>query len=126
MRSKIEHTGSMPLGQENRENRRYSSIARARIRGAFPGDGILKDISVTGCHIECTMHPDIKVGLKYKTKILPEKASKIGDFELAAECKWIRMSDYSCDIGLVIVESPKGKAFQRYVDYLSWGNHEPQ
>jgi hypothetical protein len=52
--------------------------------------------------------------------ILPEENSGIGSFELVVECKWIHTADYSCDIGFVIIKSPKGKTFQRYVDYLSW------
>jgi hypothetical protein len=105
---------------EQRKNRRFPSIARAQIPGVFAGDGLLKDISVTGCRVESTMHPDIAAAQRYTIKIIPEKNSKIGPFELVTECKWIHAKDYVCDIGFDVIESPKGKAFQRYVDYLSW------
>jgi hypothetical protein len=36
------------------------------------------------------------------------------------EARWVRGGDYSCEVGFSITASPKGKAFQRYVDYLSW------
>jgi hypothetical protein len=107
-------------GPEKRKNRRYPSIARARIPKAFPGDALLKDLSVTGCCIECTMHPDVQQNSVYKIMIYPEANSKIGNFELSGECKWIRQGGDSCDIGFAVIESPRGKTFQRYVDYLSW------
>jgi hypothetical protein len=107
-------------GNEQRKNRRFPSIARAKIPGVLTGDALLKDISVTGCRMEFTMQPDISVGQRYTINIIPEKKSKIGSFELVTECKWIHARDYSCDIGFDVVESPKGRAFQRYVDYLSW------
>ncbi|MDR0402625.1 MAG: PilZ domain-containing protein [Treponema sp.] len=108
------------LGTDKRKNRRYPSIARAQSPEAFSGDALVKDISITGCRVECTMRPEIGVGGTCRLNIVPEKNSGIGRFELTAECKWIRVMDYSCDIGFSIVQSPKGRAFQRYVDYLSW------
>jgi hypothetical protein len=32
----------------------------------------------------------------------------------------MRAQGYSCDVGFQILESPKGKEFQRFVDYLAW------
>jgi hypothetical protein len=107
-------------GPEKRKNRRYPSIARARIPRAFSGDALLKDLSITGCCIECTMHAEIKQDSKNKITIYPEETAGIGNFELTVECKWIHSGSYSCDFGFTIIESPKGRAFQRYVDYLSW------
>jgi hypothetical protein len=108
------------LGIDKRKNRRYPSIAKAQSPGAFSGDALLKDLSITGCCIECTTRPEINAGEKCTMSILPEKNSGIGGFDLVVECKWIHTADYSCDIGFDIVRSPKGKTFQRYVDYLSW------
>ncbi|MDR1930641.1 MAG: PilZ domain-containing protein [Treponema sp.] len=108
------------LGSEQRKNRRYPSIACARVPDAFSGDALLKDLSVTGCCIECTMHIDIDLGSVHRITIYPEENSKIGNFTLTVECKWIRSGSYSCGIGFGIKESPRGKTFQRYVDYLSW------
>jgi hypothetical protein len=105
---------------EKRKQIRYTTQARARIASVFAGDVLLKDISVTGCGIESTVFMDIKLNHQYKIDILPEAASKIGPFELVVEALWIRTSGYSFEAGFIIVESPKGKHFQRYVDYLSW------
>jgi hypothetical protein len=65
---------------------------------------------------------DIMPDTHYKLEIIPESAAGIGVFELSVESKWIRSGGYSCEIGFSILESPKGKLFQRYVDYLSWRN----
>jgi len=105
---------------ELRKNNRYKTIAKAKVEGVSEGETLLKDISITGCLVECTSHADIAVGNQYGMHIIPESASKIGEFELFVEAKWMHTEDYSCNIGFAIVKSPKGKLFLRYVDYLSW------
>jgi hypothetical protein len=109
-----------------RKSVRYLSHARARIANAFEGDALLKDLSVTGCCIECTMYVDLKPNTAYKIEIMPEAASEIGNFELTAESRWVWMGGYSCEVGFMITASPKGKLFQRYVDYLSYRSQSPE
>jgi hypothetical protein len=106
--------------QENRKNRRYQTFARVRIPGVLEGETLLKDLSVTGCCVECTAQSDIKPGVRYRMEILPENVSKIGKFEILVESRWVRGGSYSSEVGFNIVASPKGKLFQRYVDYLDW------
>jgi hypothetical protein len=57
---------------------------------------------------------------RYAITILPEAASHIGGFELTVVLRWTRPDHNACELGFFIVESPKGKQFQRYVDYLSY------
>jgi hypothetical protein len=104
---------------ENRKSLRYQTFARVRIEGT-EGETLLKDLSITGCCVECTMYLDIKPNGQYKITVFPETAAGIGNFELLAKSKWVRTSGYSCEIGFAILASPKGRLFQRYVDYLSW------
>jgi hypothetical protein len=105
---------------ENRKNYRYRTLARVRIPGIMEGENLLKDLSVTGCCVECTAYADIKPDAQYKMEIEPESAAKIGKFELSVETKWVRSGGYSSEVGFNIIASPKGKLFQRYVDYLTW------
>jgi hypothetical protein len=63
---------------------------------------------------------DVKPNTVYKVEIMPEAAANIGNFELSAESRWVRVGGYSCEVGFVIIASPKGRPFQRYVDYLSF------
>jgi hypothetical protein len=105
---------------EKRKHSRYVSHARVKFTDAFNVDALLKDISVIGCGIESTVFMDIKTGDRCKMEIVPEAASKIGKFEVTVEVQWIRTGGYSFEAGFTITESPKGKHFQRYVDYLSW------
>jgi hypothetical protein len=105
---------------ENRKNNRYRTLARVKIPGILGGESLLKDLSVTGCCVESTSYADIKPNTRYKLEIIPESVAKIGGFELSVESIWIRSGGYSCEIGFSILESPKGKLFQRYVDYLAW------
>jgi hypothetical protein len=105
---------------EQRKNRRFPSSAQAQIPDAFSGDALLKDISITGCRIECTMNVDMREDTEYRIVVFPEKTSRIGRFDITARCKWILPRDYACDIGFDITKSPEGRVFQRYVDYLTW------
>jgi hypothetical protein len=105
---------------ENRRSLRYQTLAKARIEGTSEGEILVKDISITGCCVECTVYIDVKPNTQYRIEVSPETSANIGSFELVAESKWVRTSGYSCEIGFSILESPKGRSFQRYVDYLSW------
>jgi hypothetical protein len=106
--------------QENRKNRRYRTLAHARIPGVLEGETILKDMSITGCCVECTARSDLKPGVRYRMEIVPEDASRIGKFEVSVESRWVRAGSYASEVGFSIVASPRGKCFQRYVDYLDW------
>jgi hypothetical protein len=57
---------------------------------------------------------------RYAITILPEAAAHIGGFELTVVLRWIHPGMDACELGFFIEESPKGKQFQRYVDYLSY------
>ncbi|GHT65223.1 hypothetical protein FACS1894110_06580 [Spirochaetia bacterium] len=105
---------------EGRKNIRYRTLARVRIHDILGEENLLKDLSVTGCCIECTSLADIQPNNQYKLEVIPEKAAKIGKFELEVEAKWVHSGAYSGEVGFAITASPKGKLFQRYVDYLSW------
>ncbi|GHV53848.1 hypothetical protein AGMMS49579_13360 [Spirochaetia bacterium] len=105
---------------DGRKNIRYRTLAKVRIHGILGEESLLKDLSVTGCCVECTSLADIQPNNQYKLEIIPERAAKIGKFELEVEVKWVRSGADSSEVGFSITASPKGKLFQRYVDYLSW------
>ncbi|MDR2477720.1 MAG: PilZ domain-containing protein [Treponema sp.] len=105
---------------DNRKNPRYRTLARARIPGILEGDNLLKDLSITGCCVECTIVADLHPGKEYQLEVEPEGVSGIGNFLLSVEQKWVHSGGYSTEVGFGIVASPKGKQFQRYVDYLTY------
>jgi hypothetical protein len=84
------------------------------------GEHLLKDLSVTACCVECTAAVDVEPGSVFQLEVIPEAGSGIGSFSLSAECKLTRFAGYSTDIVFAITASPKGRHFQRYVDYLAW------
>jgi hypothetical protein len=105
---------------EKRKSLRYHTLAKAQIEGIAEADVLLKDLSITGCCIESTVYLNIKKDSQYRIEIIPETTARIGSFELLTKPKWIRASGYSCEAGFSILESPRGRLFQRYLDYLSW------
>jgi hypothetical protein len=110
---------------DSRNNPRYRALAIARITGLPEYEGLLKNISITGCCVEYTVKADILPNTQYKLEVIPEKELRIDRFELLVERKWIRSDGYSTDVGFVIDASPKGKHFQDYVDYLAHHNPFP-
>jgi hypothetical protein len=114
-----------PKGSENRRHIRYRAFARVRFPDHAGEESLLKDISITGCCVECTSLMNLKPDTPYTLEMIPESAAKIGKFSLEVKSIWIRPGDYSSDVGFSIVASPKGKLFQRYVDYLAWRDAHP-
>jgi hypothetical protein len=115
----------MYKGAENRRHTRYRAFAKVKFPDHVGEESILKDISITGCCVECTSLINLKLDALYTLEMIPEKASKIGRFCLEVKSIWIRPGDYSSDVGFSIIASPKGKLFQRYVDYLVWRDAHP-
>ncbi|MDR3139283.1 MAG: PilZ domain-containing protein [Treponema sp.] len=105
---------------EKRKHIRYRTLVKACIIGVPDGDVIVKDLSVTGCRIEAATYISIAPNTTYTLEVTPEHAAKIGKFELSVESRWMRAGIDSCEIGFAILASPKGKFFERYVDYLAW------
>jgi hypothetical protein len=105
---------------DKRKNHRYRTLAHARIRGVLEGENLLRDLSVTGCCVESTTHADLNPAAQYQIEIIPENEAHIGSFELTVQIKWIRSGGYASEMGFVIIASPRGKLFQRYVDYLGY------
>ena len=105
---------------ELRNATRYKASAKVKIQGAAEGEIALKDLSVTGCRVESADFSEIELNKQYIIEVLPEKNANIGAFDLMVESMWMRPGDNSYQVGFSIIASPKGKLFQRYVDYLSW------
>ena len=110
---------------EKRRHKRYRSLAKAEIEGYDYGESLLTDLSILGCRIECTMQADLDTETEYKIKIIPEQSANIGEFEITAELKWSLTKGYTTEMGFCIVKSPKGRFFQRYLDYLAWRAETP-
>jgi hypothetical protein len=103
-----------------RKTTRYDTLARAVIPGGFEGDALLKDLSVAGCRVESTTLMQMTPGKKCSVLVKPEAASGVDGFDIEAEVRWVREHGGVWEAGLFILKSPKGKFFQRYVDYLAY------
>ena len=105
---------------EKRKNSRFLTTARAAIKELDTEEFQLKDLSITGCRIEYPSDIEISLNTRFSLKIIPEKEAKIHPFLITVESKWVGVSGNLYEAGFMITESPKGKQFQNYVDYLSW------
>jgi len=95
-------------------------MARVQVSGTPEGEYLLKNISITGCCVGCKNIAGIQPNVRYQLKVMPEGVSHIGSFQLEVECKWMRSGRYAAELGFAITASPKGKKFQRYVDFLAY------
>ena len=105
---------------DDRKSPRYRSMAHAQIPGISGDEGLLKNISITGCCIECAGMTEIQPDTQYRLTIKPEREAHIGSFELQVECKWVRNDGSTVELGFSVIASPKGKKLFRYVDYLAF------
>jgi hypothetical protein len=105
---------------DNRKNQRHRTLAHARIPGVLEGECLVRDLSVTGCRVECTSLVEMNPEAQYQIEVIPENAAHVGRFELTVQSRWLRSGGYASEVGFAIVASPKGKLFQRYVDYLEY------
>jgi hypothetical protein len=103
-----------------RKNRRYPAFATVVMHNVFIGSALLKDISVSGCRIEHTMIIDVEKGRRYTLWIKPEPSANIREFDLMVEARWVEARNCAFEAGFSVIESPKGRFFQRYVDYLAY------
>ena len=108
---------------ESRNSPRYRTTAHVEMPKVPGGDGLLKNISITGCCVECAGVVKMQPEAQYQLMIKPEKEAHIGIFELTVECKWVRDDGHGTELGFSIIASPKGKQFQFYVDYLAYSHH---
>jgi hypothetical protein len=115
----IEKSGGRAIPEKRRDTR-FLTIAKVVIKEFGKEVFQLKDLSITGCRLEYPIDTEISMDKQFSLEIIPEKEAKIKPFTITAESKWIRVSSNSCEAGFMIIESPKGKQFQNYVDYLSW------
>jgi hypothetical protein len=111
---------------ENRKSPRFTSLAQARIAGLPEGEALIKDLSITGCRLEFSAAVAFEENKNYRIKVFPETNAKVEDFELEAQPRWSHAGYDSFEIGFAILHSPKGKAFQRYVDYLTFRLGSPR
>lgn len=107
-----------------RRNIRYVSFARARIEGLHEGEALLRDLSVTGFRLEFTAAVAFDPQKACCITIVPETKAAVDAFDLQAKPEWSRAGYDTFEVGFSITASPKGKTFQRYVDYLSWISSE--
>jgi len=105
---------------EQRKNSRFLTTAKVVIKEFGKEEFQLKDLSITGCRLEYPLDTEISLDKRFSLEIIPETEAKIKPFSIDVESKWVRVSSNSCEAGFMITESPKGKQFQNYVDYLSW------
>jgi hypothetical protein len=85
-------------------------------------EALLKNLSSSGLCIESGEFMGIVPKTRYSIDIVPEEESKIGQFQLEIESRWVKTKKQSSESGFVIVIPPgtDGKTvLEQYLTYLS-------
>jgi hypothetical protein len=115
-KQKLEEVEKAPT--ESRRAVRYSSMATVKING-FEGEALIKDINANGLCMESLTYASLEVYECYVMFISPEPSFGVETFELKVKVQWLHSSAALFSTGFSIVEPPRGRAFQKYIDAVS-------
>lgn len=104
--------------EENRQNIRYSEIGRVDAPEICALNGVLDDISATGCkiHFPCPVVLDIEN--EYKLKITLSRASDEPPLQLLCKPMWVNEIGGSTQIGFQNLYSPDENRLHEFISYL--------
>ncbi|MDR1307536.1 MAG: hypothetical protein LBK74_08185 [Treponema sp.] len=103
-------------------NSRFFTQGRVYMAEVLNTEALLKNLSSSGLCIESSEFMGIVPKTRYSIDIVPEEESKIGQFPLEIESRWVKAKKQSSESGFVIVIPPgtDGKVLlEQYLAYLS-------
>jgi hypothetical protein len=101
---------------------RFPTQGRVYVAEVLNTDALLKNLSSSGLCIESKEFMGVVPKTRYAVDIIPEEKSKIGQFKLEVESRWVKTKKQSSESGFIIVIPPgtDGKAvLEQYLAYLS-------
>jgi hypothetical protein len=104
-----------------RMEKRYVTKAQARMSKA---ELLLKNISLHGGCVQGEEFVDAAPNEKNVMAIIPEKESKIKEFDVDIISKWIRLNKKRIESGFIIMPPAESELLEEYVEYLKNKNKE--
>lgn len=106
------------MSEENRQDTRYQEIGRVDAPEICALNGILDDISETGCkvHFPCSVkvNPENEYTLKFTLSRYPEQAPLV----LICKPVWINEEETETQIGFQHLFSPDEARLHEYISHL--------
>ena len=100
-----------------REAPRFELKAGISIDG-YEGEGLLGNVSVSGCYLGSVTYVALKPGEVYQAKIIPDAGDNIEPFSLTLRLSWTRSSETLFHAGFSLEKNQSNTFLKRYVELL--------
>jgi hypothetical protein len=124
-KKKEEDLGDQFAVFQERKAPRFASNAGISIEG-FEGEGLLKNVSVSGCCLESVTYAAITPNQTYRVKIIPGADEKMEPFNIKLVANWIKSSETLFEAGFSLEESERNPLPKRYVELLQMRGVKPE
>lgn len=106
------------MNEENRQNTRYSEIGRVIAPEICPLNGVLDDISLTGCKIHFPCVTDVNLEEEYPVKFVFSRTPEEEPLQLLCKPIWVKHTSQSTELGLTYLFSPDDTRLKEFISNL--------
>lgn len=106
------------MNEENRQDTRYVEIGRVIAPEICALNGILDDISLTGCKIHFPCILDVNLDNEYNLKISLSRSPEDTPLQLLCKPIWVKQGAGDTYIGMQNLYSPDESRLKDFIDFL--------
>ena len=92
----------------------------------FEGEGMMKNLSVSGCCLESVTYAAITPNQTYQARISPGPEINLDPFTLRLTVSWTKSSETVFEAGFVLEKGKKDQRLEQYVKQLQTRGVEPE
>jgi hypothetical protein len=92
----------------------------------FEGEGLVKNISASGCCLESVTYAAITPNQTYQARISPGPEINLDPFTLRLTVSWTKSSEMAFEAGFALEKDEKDPRLERYVEQLQTRGVEPE
>ena len=125
LRKKEEELNDQLATFQTRDTPRFTSGAGISIEG-FEGEGLLRNVCLTGCCMESVTYVAIKPDDIYQVRIIPGVTEKTEPFTMKLVVTWTKSSETLFEAGFHVEAGQTGNSpIKRYADSLQEQGVQP-
>jgi hypothetical protein len=110
---------------QEREMPRFAANGGISIEG-FEGEGLLKNISISGCCLESVTYVAITPNQAYQVTLKPGECTNMESFTLKLLVNWTKSSETLFEAGFSLEEGRKNPLLERYAEQLQIQGVQPE
>jgi len=112
------------MGEENRQNTRYSEIGRVNCPELCALPGVLDNISLEGCKIHFPVAVVVNLENEYMIKITLSRTPEDNPLQLMCKPMWVSENSGATEVGFSILYSPDDARLREFINYLETINDD--